>query len=71
MSNDWRAQKQYLEVNGRRMAWVEMGQGDPIVFQHGNPTSSYLWRNIMPALADLGALHRRGSDRHGRFGEAR
>ena len=46
--------KQYLEVNGRRMAYVETGQGAPIVFQHGNPTSSYLWRNIMPALADLG-----------------
>ena len=36
------------------MAYVEMGEGDPIVFQHGNPTSSYLWRNIMPALADRG-----------------
>jgi haloalkane dehalogenase len=33
------------------MAYVEMGTGDPIVFQHGNPTSSYLWRNIMPHLA--------------------
>lgn len=46
--------KQYLEVNGRRIAYVETGRGAPIVFQHGNPTSSYLWRNIMPALADLG-----------------
>lgn len=46
--------KQYLEVHGRRMAYVETGRGAPIVFQHGNPTSSYLWRNIMPALADLG-----------------
>ena len=46
--------KQYLEVNGRRMAYVETGRGAPIVFQHGNPTSSYLWRNIMPALTDLG-----------------
>ncbi len=36
------------------MAYVEMGSGDPIIFQHGNPTSSYLWRNIMPALADMG-----------------
>ena len=36
------------------MAYVEMGTGDPIVFQHGNPTSSYLWRNIMPALAGKG-----------------
>jgi haloalkane dehalogenase len=36
------------------MAYVEMGSGDPIVFQHGNPTSSYLWRNIMPHLAQHG-----------------
>ena len=46
--------KQVLEVNGKRMAYVEMGEGDPIVFQHGNPTSSYLWRNIMPKLATRG-----------------
>lgn len=46
--------KKTIEVNGRQMSYVEMGSGDPIIFQHGNPTSSYLWRNIMPALADLG-----------------
>ena len=46
--------KQFVEIRGRRMAYVEMGEGDPIVFQHGNPTSSYLWRNIMPALAEHG-----------------
>lgn len=43
-----------VEVKGRRMAYVEMGDGAPIVLQHGNPTSSYLWRNIMPHLAKLG-----------------
>ena len=43
-----------MEINGKRMAYVEMGDGDPIFFQHGNPTSSYLWRNIMPALASHG-----------------
>jgi haloalkane dehalogenase len=47
-------EKQYIEVNGKQMAYVEMGEGDPIVFQHGNPTSSYLWRNIMPKLAARG-----------------
>ena len=47
-------EKQFIEVNGKRMAYVEMGEGRPIVFQHGNPTSSYLWRNIMPGLASLG-----------------
>ena len=46
--------KQFISVNGKRMAFVEMGEGDPIVLQHGNPTSSYLWRNIMPALAKHG-----------------
>ena len=46
--------KQFIDVNGKRMAHVEMGSGDPIVFQHGNPTSSYLWRNIMPELAAEG-----------------
>jgi len=46
--------KQTVTVNGRRMAYVEMGEGDPIVFLHGNPTSSYLWRNVMPHLAGQG-----------------
>jgi len=46
--------KKTVEVNGKRMAYVEMGDGDPIIFQHGNPTSSYLWRNIMPELAGHG-----------------
>jgi haloalkane dehalogenase len=46
--------KNHIEVNGKRMAYVEMGEGTPIVFQHGNPSSSYLWRNIMPALAAHG-----------------
>ncbi|MCY4213783.1 MAG: haloalkane dehalogenase [Gammaproteobacteria bacterium] len=46
--------KQRIEVLGKHMTYVEMGEGDPIVFLHGNPTSSYLWRNIMPALAGFG-----------------
>ena len=46
--------KQFIDVKGKRMAYVEMGAGDPILLQHGNPTSSYLWRNIMPALAEHG-----------------
>jgi len=43
-----------ISVKGKSMAYVEMGEGDPIIFQHGNPTSSYLWRNVMPHLADQG-----------------
>ncbi|AHF15260.1 haloalkane dehalogenase [Niabella soli DSM 19437] len=38
------------------MAYIDEGEGDPIVFQHGNPTSSYLWRNIMPCCRGLGRL---------------
>ena len=47
-------EKKFIEVRGKRMAYVELGDGEPIVFQHGNPTSSYLWRNIMPHLEDQG-----------------
>ena len=47
-------QKQRAQVLGRTMAYVEVGQGDPIVLLHGNPTSSYLWRNIIPHLQGLG-----------------
>ena len=46
--------KQFTTVKGHRLAHVEMGSGDPIVLLHGNPTSSYLWRNVMPPLAHLG-----------------
>ena len=46
--------KRFATVNGRRMAYVEVGEGDPIVFLHGNPTSSYLWRNVIPHVAGLG-----------------
>ena len=48
------APKSKLSVMGHDMAFVEMGQGRPIVFLHGNPTSSYLWRDVMPELARLG-----------------
>jgi haloalkane dehalogenase len=46
--------KRRVEVGGRTMAYVERGAGDPIVFLHGNPTSSYLWRNVMPHLESRG-----------------
>ncbi len=38
----------YVEVEGSKIHYVDEGEGDPILFLHGNPTSSYLWRNIMP-----------------------
>jgi haloalkane dehalogenase len=46
--------KKRVRVQRRHMAYVELGTGAPIVFLHGNPTSSYLWRNVMPHLADQG-----------------
>ena len=47
-----RLSKQYKTVQGKQMAYHEGGEGDPVVFLHGNPTSSYLWRNIIPHVAD-------------------
>jgi haloalkane dehalogenase len=46
--------KQRQKVHGSEMAYVEVGEGDPIVLLHGNPTSSYLWRNVLPYLQPLG-----------------
>lgn len=54
MSANSEQTKKSVEVLGKRMAYVEMGEGDPIVFQHGNPTSSYLWRNVMPHVREQG-----------------
>ncbi|VVC75865.1 Haloalkane dehalogenase [Aquicella siphonis] len=45
---------QYIEVYGSRMHYVEAGEGSPILFLHGIPTSSYLWRNVIPHLTQLG-----------------
>ena len=47
-------QKQRRRVLGSEMAYVEVGEGDPIVLLHGNPTSSYLWRNVLPHLQPRG-----------------
>lgn len=47
-------ERQRIQVLGTEMAYIDVGQGDPIVFLHGNPTSSYLWRNIIPHLQGLG-----------------
>ena len=54
MDRDWRLRKSYADVLGRRMAFLEEGQGAPIVFLHGNPTSSYLWRSVLPELVAHG-----------------
>jgi haloalkane dehalogenase len=45
----------FAAVNGKRMAYVELGGGEPVfLFLHGNPTSSYLWRDVMPEVAGIG-----------------
>ena len=46
--------RRHVDVDGVDMAYVEVGAGAPIVFLHGNPTSSYLWRNVVPHVASLG-----------------
>ncbi len=43
-----------VRVHDREMACVDVGEGPPIVFLHGNPTSSYLWRNVIPHVQHLG-----------------
>jgi haloalkane dehalogenase len=48
------AYRKYIPVLDTNMAYVDVGNGDPIVFLHGNPTPSYLWRNIIPRLLHLG-----------------
>jgi haloalkane dehalogenase len=53
IASEERYEKKYAQVGDHRMAYVETGSGNPIVFQHGNPTSSYLWRNVIPHLEGL------------------
>ena len=55
----WRERKRFVEVHGRRMAWVEEGAGRPVVLLHGNPTSSFLWRDVMAAMVGTPGSRRR------------
>ena len=50
------AEKKKIVINNKTMSYIDEGEGDAIVFQHGNPTSSYLWRNVMPHLEGQGRL---------------
>src|SRR5713226_9229742 len=47
-------ESKFVEVLGSKMHYVEEGSGDPVLFLHGNPTSSYLWRNVIPHVSSLG-----------------
>ena len=49
-------EKKFRDVNGRKIAYVDEGSGDPIVLLHGNPTSSFLWRNVAPELLASGRV---------------
>ncbi len=48
--------KSSVNIDGKKLAYIDVGEGTPIVMLHGNPTSSFLWRNIIPHLNDLGRV---------------
>ena len=50
----WAREKRFADVLGRRMAYIERGVGHPVVFLHGNPTSSFLWRGVLPHVEHSG-----------------
>jgi len=54
ISADFSFESRYVEVHGSKMHYIDEGEGDPILFLHGNPTSNYLWRNIIPYLVPHG-----------------
>ena len=56
-------ESRFTEVEGSKLHYVEEGTGDPILFLHGQPTSSYLWRNIIPHLTGERSVYRAGPHR--------
>ncbi len=54
VSSDFPYKSKFVEVHGARMHYVERGDGRVFLFMHGNPAWSYLWRNVMPGVADVG-----------------
>ncbi|MEM9256777.1 MAG: haloalkane dehalogenase [Pseudomonadota bacterium] len=56
MSETTPYEKKFATVNDRRIAYIDEGGGDPVVLLHGNPTSSFLWRNVIPELTDAGRV---------------
>ena len=51
ISADFPFESRYAEVHGSKMHYIEEGNGTPVLFLHGNPTSSYLWRNVIPHVS--------------------
>lgn len=54
ISAEFPFESKFVSVKGAQIHYIEEGQGDPILFLHGNPTSSYLWRNVIPHVSGLG-----------------
>jgi haloalkane dehalogenase len=54
MSAEFPFKSHFVEVEGSRLHYIDEGEGDPILFLHGNPTSSYLWRNVIPHVTPFG-----------------
>ena len=54
ISADFPFESKFLEINGSKMHYIDEGVGDPILFLHGNPSTNYLWRNIIPYLVPYG-----------------
>ena len=56
LSPEFPFESKFVEVLGSRMHYIDEGEGDPILFLHGNPTSSYLWRNVIPFVQPMGRV---------------
>jgi haloalkane dehalogenase len=54
ISSEFPFKSNYINIHGSNLHYIDEGSGDPILFLHGNPTSSYLWRNIIPHLTSCG-----------------
>ncbi|MCH8906311.1 MAG: haloalkane dehalogenase [Candidatus Heimdallarchaeota archaeon] len=54
ISAEFPFESKYVDVKGSKIHYIDEGEGDPVLFIHGNPTSSYLWRNIVPYITELG-----------------
>ena len=65
ISADFPYAPHYVDVHGSRIHYIEEGTGDPVLFLHGNPTSSYLWRNIIPHVQSHARCIAMESDRDG------
>ena len=56
ISSDFPFESRYVEIHGSKMHYADEGTGSPLLFLHGNPTSSYLWRNVIPHVIPFGRV---------------